>query len=364
MIYGVTVQLVGMLIEWLMIRRRSDAAKDLEILVLRHQLRVLQRTARPVRFSRWDKLLFAALTIKLKASTANAHRRWRNAVILVSPDTILRWHRDLVRRKWTFARRHNTGGRPRIDADLENLILQLAQENPRWGYARIHGELCKLTYTVGRSTVRDVLKRHRIPPTPKRTRPTTWRAFLSHHRQHLLACDFFVVETAFLRTIYVLFFIELGSRRVHFAGCTQHPTAAWVTQQARHLSWQIQDGTLPVRFLIHDRDATFPASFDTVFATEDIEIVLTPYRAPNANAVAERWVRSAREECLDHLLILNQRYLARVLTDYVAFFNQRRPHQGLDQRCPVPLTHDPRSGPVQRHDILGGLIHDYDRQAA
>ena len=216
-----------------------------------------------------------------------------------------------------------------------------------------------------RSTVRDVLQRHGVPPAPQRTRRgSTWRAFVRQHRHQLLACDFFTGETLGLRTLYVLFFIELGTRRVHLAGCTAHPTPAWVTQQARQLCWAIQDGTLPVRYLIHDRDTTFSTNFDTVFASTDVEIVRTPVRAPNANAVAERWIRLARTEVLDHVLIVNERHLGQVLRDYVAYHNQRRPHQGLDQQCPVPRAPASGEGVVQRRDILGGLIHDYDRVAA
>ncbi len=181
----------------------------------------------------------------------------------------------------------------------------------------------------------------------------------------MLACDFFTVETAWLQTLYILFFIELGSRRVYLAGCTQHPTDAWVTQQARQLSWQIQDGTLPVRFFIHDRDAKFAPSFDTVFRSEDVEIIRTPVRAPNANAYAERWIRSARAECLDKLLIVGERHLRRVLTAYIDYYNHARPHQGIDQQCPVPLQRSTaRDGPVERRDILGGVLHDYYRRAA
>jgi putative transposase len=195
-------------------------------------------------------------------------------------------------------------------------------------------------------------------------RPTTWRAFLVRHRDQMLACDFFVVETAFPRTLSVLFFIELGSRRVRLAGCTARPTAAWVTQQARQLCRQIQDGALSLCYLIHDRDRKFSTSFDAVFRAEDVERILTPYRAPNANALAERWTRAVREECLDHLLILNERHLQQVLTSYIAHFNYRRPHQGLGQRCPVSAACGPAMGPVQRRDVLGGLIHEYERSAA
>jgi len=168
----------------------------------------------------------------------------------------------------------------------------------------------------------------------------------------------------FLKTIYVLFFIELGTRRVHLAGCTAHPTAAWVTQQARNLAWQIQDGTLPCRFLIRDRDAKFPTGFDAVVRSEGAEIVQTPYRSPRANAVAERWVGTARRECLDHLLILNERHLRRVLTAFVAHYNERRPHQGLRQQCPVPLAPEGGGGRIARRVVLAGITHDYYREAA
>lgn len=256
-------------------------------------------------------------------------------------------------------------GRPRTAAETEALILRLATENARWGYKRIHGELHKLGYRIGASTVRAVLARHHVSPAPERARRgSTWRQFLAQHAHQMLACDLFTVETAFLRTLYVLFFIELGSRRVHLAGCTAHPTAAWVTQQARNLVWSLQDGTVSARFLIHDRDTTSCASFDRVFTAEGVEVVRTPYRAPNANAIAERWIRSARQECLEHFLLLGERQAWRVLREYVAFYNERRPHQGLDQRCPVPTTGRQGQGPLHRREVLDGLIHDYERRAA
>ncbi len=225
MIYHLFARLIALILECLILRFRSERAKDLEILLLRQQLQTLQRTSRcPSRFCHTDKVLLASLATTLRAATAETRGLWRRAVLVVSPDTALRWHRELVRRKWTYPV-PSRQGRPRIDADLEVLILRVARENPRWGYSRIHGEPTHLGYTVGRSTVRDVLKRHHVPPAPKRAvRPSTWRTFLAQQRDQILACDFFVVETAFLRTLYVLFFIELGSRRVHLAGCTAHPT--------------------------------------------------------------------------------------------------------------------------------------------
>jgi transposase InsO family protein len=256
-------------------------------------------------------------------------------------------------------------GRHKTNSEVVALILRLTHENPRWGYSRIHGELAKLGYRVGPSTVRDILKQHGVPSAPEREpRGSTWRQFLARHRHQIVACDFFTCETLFLKTIYVLFFIELGTRKVHLAGCTVHPTAAWVTQQVRHLSRQIQDSALPCRFLIRDRDAKFPAGFDAVFRSEGAEIIHTPYRSPRANAVAERWVGTARRECLDQLLILSERHLHRVLTAFVAYYNERRPHQGLQQQCPVPLAPDGAGGCIARRDVLGGITHDYYREAA
>src|SRR3954447_11717654 len=188
--------------------------------------------------------------------------------------------------------------------------------------------------------------------------------FIQSHKDAVLACDFFTVETLFLKTLHVLFFLEVGTRRVHLAGCTAHPTAAWVTQQARQLAWTMQEAGASPRFLIHHRDAKFPPAFDAVFASEGLEVVRTPYRAPNANAYAERWVRSARAECLDHLAVTGEAHLRRVLAEYIACYNQARPHQGLAQRCPVALPPPVRDGPVCRRDRLGGLLHDYYREAA
>jgi transposase InsO family protein len=204
-----------------------------------------------------------------------------------------------------------------------------------------------------------------VPPAPeRRRRGSTWRAFLRRHQDQILACDFFTVETLVLKTVYVLFFIELGTRRVHLAGCTTNPTAAWVTQQARQVSWQLQDGEIAARYLIRDRDSKFVPAFDAVFQSEGVTIVRTPYRAPNANAVAERWVRSVRQECLDHLLLVGEAHLRRALAVYVSFYNQARPHQGLDQRTPVTTPPPANPGPIRCRTLLGGLLRSYDREAA
>jgi putative transposase len=363
MLWSVLVHLVSFFVD--LVARRTEDAKDLEIALLRHQFRLSRRRSpRPPRLSRWEKLKFAVLATKLSRLITGPQGRLARAILLVQTATVLRWHRELVRRKWTFRRRRRDG-RPPIAAEVEALLLRLAAENPRWGYGRLQGELRKLGHALGRSTIRDVLKRRCVPPAPRRSqRATGWRQFLAQHRDVVLACDFFTVETVFLKTLYALFFLEVGTRRVHFAGCTDHPTAAWVTQQARNLAWTLQEDGVPVRYLIHDRDAKFPPTFDTIFAAEGVEVIRTPCRAPNANAYAERWIRSARAECLDHLLIAGEAHLRRVLRQYLAHYNQARPHQGLEQRCPVALPPPVRDGPVRRRDRLGGLLHDYYRDAA
>ena len=364
MFWSVMAHLAALLLDLVTARRQLEGAKDLEIAVLRHQLRMLERRQPRPRLSRWEQLVLALLVTKLRSVTADARERWSRGLVLVTPETVLRWHRDLVRRKWTCRRRRRAGRHP-TDPTIAALIVRLARENPRWGYARIHGELGKLGHTVGRTTIRAILRRHGVPPTPQRGQGSgTWRAFLVRHKEQLLACDFFTVETLWLTTLHVLFFLEVGTRRVHLAGCTLHPTAAWVTQQARNLCWTVQDAGAPPRYLIHDRDAKFPPTFDAAFAAEGVEVVRTPYRAPTANAFAERWVRSAKAECLDHLLIAGESHLQRVLAEYVADYNEARPHQGLDQRCPTPTTVASPHGPVRRRDVVGGLIHEYYREAA
>ena len=365
MVWFVLLHLGTFLVDLLTATRRADRDKDLEILVLRHQLRLLQRERpRPPHLTRCEKLTLAVLTAKLAHLTAGPRARLDHVLLLFKPDTVLKWHRELVRRKWTI-RRRDAGGRPPVAAEVEALVLRLARDNPTWGYRRIQGELTKLGHRLAHATVRAVLKRHGLPPAPeRRRRGSSWRAFLSQHRDQLLACDFFTVETVFLKTIYALFFIELGTRRVHLAGCTAHPTAEWVTQQARQLSWQLQDGAIIARYLIHDRDGKFAPAFDAVFRSEGVEVVHTPYRAPTANAIAERWVGSVRRECLDHLLIVSEAHLRHVLSAYIAYYNEARPHQGLGQRTPVLPAVGSGHGPIRRRDRLGGLLREYYREAA
>src|SRR6266704_1132289 len=327
--------------------RRSEFAKDLELLVLRHQLAVLGRQERRPLLRPADRALLAALARLLPPR--------RRQGLVVTPQTLLRWHRELVGRKWAQPRR--SPGRPPVDGRVRELVLRFARENPGWGYPRIAGELLKLGLRVSPSTVRRILLANRLAPAPRRSGPS-WRQFLRQQAASMLACDFFTVETISLRRFYVLFFIELESRRVHLAGCTTNPPGAWVTQQARNLSFT---GVFErIRFLIHDRDSKFAASFHEVFRSEHISVIQTPIRAPQANAYAERFVRTVRAECLYWLLIIGRRHLETVLRSYTVHYNRERPHRGLALHPPEPATatQQQNSGKIERRDRLGGLIHE------
>ena len=327
--------------------------KDVELMVLRHELEVLRRQVGRPKLRPADRALLAAAAWHLPRSSRETR--------LVTPGTLLRWHRGLVRRKW----RQTDGrpGRPRLSAEIQELVLRLARENPRWGHRRICGELAKLGLQASPTSVRRLLAHARLDPAPRRLGPT-WREFLQAQAAGIVACDFFTVETAFLRRYYVLFFIEHASRRVHLAGCTTNPDGRWVTQQARNLGLFFVEQQ--IRFLIRDRDSKYSGPFDEIFRSERIRIVKTPIRAPKANAFAERFVRSVRAECLDWLLILNRRQLERVLRVYADHYNTQRPHRALDLQPPDPDEPPSRStvGEIRRRDKLGGLLHEYYRAAA
>jgi putative transposase len=340
----------------LVLLARGDAAKDLEILVLRHQLTVLRRQISRPRFEPADRALLAAVSRMLPRSV------W--SCFLVKPDTLLRWHRRLVAGAWTYPQRHT--GRPRLDKDVQRLIVRLATENPRWGYQRIQGELLHLGVRVSATAIRMTLRRHGLDPAPRRM--ATWSAFLRQQASGIVACDFFTVETVWLRRLYVLFFIELDSRRVHLTGVTAHPDGRWVTQQARNLLLVLGERGRQVRFLIHDRDAKFRRGFDEVFRSDGGEVLRTPVRAPTANAHAERWVRTVRAECLDWLLIVGRGHLEQVLRIYVQHYDRHRPHRALLLQPPDPpaqltILGEDDQGVVHRRDLLGGLLHEY-RHAA
>ena len=335
---------------------QDDGSKDLEILVLRHQLRVLQRTSGPPRLRTIDRVLLAA------ASRVIPRDRW--VAFFVTPATLLRWHRELVRRKWTY-RRSGRPGRPPIDPEVRALILRLARENPRWGCVRIEGELRKLGIRVAATTIRTLLRSARLGPAPRRSGPT-WTEVLRTQAHGIIARDFFTVETAWLRTLSVLGFIEFGSRRIHLSASTAHPGAG-SPEQARNLAPDLDARASPVRFLIRDRDTKFSRSFDTVLRAEGVRVIRTPIQAPNANAYAERVIATIRAECLDWTLILGRRQLDQTLRIYAEHYNRQRPHRAIRLATPlggarVPVPVSPRD--VRRRDLLGGLIHEYHGLAA
>ena len=360
MLFALLYSLVRLILDTLIDRHQPEAELQLELLVVRHQLRVLQRQVKRPRWRPADRFLLVGLSQRLPRSA------WPS--FLITPQTLLRWHRGLVRRKWALFARRPRRGRPPLPGSLETLVVRLARENPHWGARRIQGELLKLGLACSHESVRRLLRRHGLPPAPERTR-STWRAFLRQHAHQILAVDFFTVETVWLQRLFVLFFIELGTRRVHLAGCSAHPSAEWVTQQARNLAWQVGDDAFQPRFLLRDRDTKFTRSFDDVFRSQGVKVVPLPVRAPRANAVCERWVGTARRELLDHLLIFGGRHLESALKEFVEHYHHARPHQALGQRTPcgdLPTLSDrlSNSTSIVRRDRLGGLIHECSRQAA
>jgi putative transposase len=273
LLWSLSYLVVRCLLQLVFLRPRSQDFKELEIVVLRHELAVLRRQAGRPQLTIADRVLLTAASRLLPRSS------WRS--FLVTPTTLLRWYRRLVARHWTYGGRR---GRPPIGDEIRDLVLRLARENPRWGYQRIAGELNGLGIIVSATTVRKILRQAGLGPVGERSR-LSWRAFLRAQAASTLAVDFFTVETVSLRRLYVLFFIELDSRRVYIAGCTANPTGAWVTQQARQFAWTLQTRRSPFRFLIRDRDSKFTRDFDAVFASEGIKIIKTPMRAPKAKAL-------------------------------------------------------------------------------
>ena len=339
---------------WISLLARSEASKDAEILVLRHQVLVLRRQVGAPKLSWADRAIISALVRRIP--------RTRRLCVLVTPRTLLRWHAHLVRRRWTYPRRGP--GRPPTRPTIRALVLRLAAENPAWGYRRISGELAGLGRKVGAATVWRILRKAGIDPVPLRSGPS-WGQFLRAQAEGILACDFFHADTITLTRLYCFAVIEHATRRVYVLGVTANPTAAWVTQQARNLMVDLGDHAGDFKFLIRDRDAKFTAMFDEVFRAEGIRIVLTAPQAPRMNAIMERWVGSVRREVLDRMLIINAAHLRKVLSEYESHFNRHRPHRALNQASPLRALPDPVDADVKviRRDRLGGLLHEYAQVA-
>jgi len=355
MFVALAYRLMVTVFSWLTLLARSSPAKDVEILALRHEVAVLRRANPRPALSWTDRAFLAALT-RIMPKGLRACR-------LVAPGTLLRWHRRMTAAKW---RQPRPPGRPPIPDELIALIVQLARENPRWGVVRIQGELRRLGHRVAASTIRKILRAHRIPPPAHRDE--SWRAFLRAHAATLLATDFFHVGGAItLQRLYIAFVIEIETRRVRLLGITAHPTSSWATQLAHNLGAELEQSGHRFTRLIRDRDAKFTTAFDAVFSSIGISVLPTAPQAPRMNAYAERFVRTVRNECTDRMLIAGERHLHTVLSEYVAHYNTGRSHQGHGMRLRAPDAPDVIAFPVpatriRRSTRLTGLINEY-RQA-
>jgi putative transposase len=340
---------------------RGDRAKDAELLVLRHENAVLRRNAGRVRYEPGDRVWFAALARLLP------RRRW-TGIFPVTPATLLAWHRKLAGGKYDTSRRRKPG-RPATAAGIARLVVRLARENPPWGHRRIHGELKKLGIAVAPSTVWEILRAAGIDPAPRRSGPAC-RQFLHAQAAGILAVDFLHVDTVLQKRMYVLVFIEHGTRRMHLGGVTAHPTGDWTVQQARNLALTFGERFESIRFLVRDRGSNFTASFDAVLQATGTRIVRTAVQAPRMNAICERHVGTLRRELLDRVLILGEAHLRAVLAEYQVHYNTARPHQGIAQRVPDGehdgghfTVADLDRRPIHRKPVLGGLINEYSRAA-
>jgi putative transposase len=350
---SIVYSLLRALLDVLMTRHRDEAKLQAEVLALRRQVQVLERQIKRVHWTAGDRMVLAALRDHIPRSG------W--AGLLVRPETVLGWHRALVRRKWAAYQGRPPRGRPPIPAECRQLIVRMASENPGWGYFRIRGEVLKLGHQVAATTIRSVLMAAGVPPSGRRSE-LTWKQFLIAHAETLVAADFFSVDTIFFKRLYVLIYVHLASRRVLLASCTSEPNAAWVTQQARNLSWKLEDEGIKLGVLLHDRDKKFALQSNRVLQSRGARVILTPLMAPKANAHAERWIGSCRRECLDRILIVNQRHLETVIHEYCLHYNHERPHRSRNLRPPASPTDPIKAvGQIERSTRLGGLLSHYRR---
>ncbi|HEV2732965.1 MAG TPA: helix-turn-helix domain-containing protein [Terriglobales bacterium] len=307
-----------------------------------------------------------------KATLAEiAHRLGRMALEEVAatakPDTILGWYRKLIASKFDGSKLRRRVGRPQVDQETERLVVQMARENPSWGYDRIVGALANLGHRLSDQTVGNILGRHGLSPAPKRKRSVSWKAFIRAHRDVLVGMDFFTTEVLTLKgltTYYVLFFIHLETRRVHLGGFTPYPDQEWMEQQARNMTMEEWGCLRGCRYLLHDRDAKFCQSFRELIKTGGVNPLRLPARSPNLNSYAERWVRSVKEECLSRLILFGESSLRRALQQYVVHYHEERNHQGKDNRILFPSQTRKNRGAVRCRERLGGLLRYYEREAA
>ena len=356
-VYVLTCRILGLIV----VLFRGDQAAAAEVLVLRHENAVLRRHAGRVRYEPADRAWFAAL------ARIVSRRRWAE-VFPVTPATLLAWHRRLAAKKYDTSGRRRPG-RPPTTPSIKRLVLRLARENPLWGHRRIQGELLKLGIAVAPSTVWEILHAAGIDPAPRRSGPT-WRQFLHTQAAGILAVDFLHVDTVLCKRLYVLVFIEHGTRRMHLGGVTANPTGEWTVQQARNLALSLDQRFEDIRFLIRDRGSNFTASFDAVFQATGTRILVTAVQAPRMNAICERLVGTLRRELLDRTLILGEAHLRAVLTEYQTHYNTARPHQGIAQHVPDADRDTPRAtvtdldtARIRRRPVLGGLINEYTHAA-
>jgi putative transposase len=349
LVYLLVIRLSGRLA----LLARSGAAKDAEILVLRHEVAVLRRqVARPK--ADWAGRAVITALVQLLPRRLRLHR-------IVTPGTLLAWHRRLVKNKWTYP---NTTGRPPIPEEIRQLVQRLARQNPRWGHRRIQGELLGPGHRIGAGTIRRILAAAGLSPAPRRASPT-WRQFLACQASGILSCDFLHADTVFLRRLYVLFVMEIKTQRVHILGVTANPTGAWGAQQARNLLMDPGERAGHFGFLTRDRDSKLTPAFGDVFAGNGMRTIKAPVRSPRSNSIAERYVGTLRRECPGHLLIHGEQHLRPILAEYTQHDNDHRPHQARGQRPPLHKSHRPinLTARIKRRQTVQGLISEYRRAA-